>query len=183
MFIAFLQNHLLYCLLAVCVTLTVSCCVCIYFLIKKKSADKNANNLKLLLHHLPFPWCCWYEDEDKVMVSKNFLNLFGINSGNVTALQDINRLFGPSPSSQFQRALSHICNYGGDFSLNLTLEHHQERELVITGSTVDIAQYNKQLFKNALPAKKLIILCVQDISATSSDIKKQHLQLTKAEEE
>lgn len=183
MFIAFLQNHLLHSLLTVCFAFTVSCCLCIYLLIKKKLADKNANNLKLLLHHLPFPWCCWYADEDKVMVSKNFLNLFGINGGNVIDLQDINRLFGSSISSQFQRALNHICNYGGDFSLNLTLEHHQERELVITGSVVEIQQQTKYLFKKELPTKKLIILCTQDISATSSDIKKQHLQLTKAEEE
>jgi signal transduction histidine kinase/PAS domain-containing protein len=183
MFTTTIHNHSLCILFAACLTVVIGSIICARMVIKKKSAEANAKNLSILIHHLPSAWCCWYAGEEKVMASEKFLQLLGISGGHIMDLQDTYRLFGQSSLSQFQRALNHLYAYGGEFSLQLTLEHHQEREFVVNGSAIDIEQQKNSFRKNKSFSKKLIILGIQDITSTSSDLKKQQRKLSEIEHE
>lgn len=178
-----LHDHYLCILFAICLTVAIVGAVYVYTIIQKNSAETNANNLKILIHNLPFSWCCWYAGEEKVMASIKFFKLIGLSGSHIIDLQDIYRLFGQSSLSQFQRALNHLYAYGGEFSLQLNIENYQEQEFIVNGSSINIAQHKNYLRKKKLSEKQLIILSIQDITSASSDLKKQQRKLSEIEEE
>lgn len=152
-------------------------------LFQKRTIEANLSAQRILLHHLPFSWVCWYVGEDQVIASMNFLKLLGIDDHHTFGLPDVFRLFGQSSLSQFQRALQHLYAYGGEFSLQLTIEHPLERELVVNGTMIGFEHYEHIFSKNADSNKRLIILSLQDITATSSDLRRQQRQFIEFEHE
>jgi signal transduction histidine kinase len=152
-------------------------------LFQKKAAEANLSAHRILIHHLPFSWVCWYVGEDQVIASQSFLKLLGIDDQRTFGLPDVFRLFGQSSLSQFQRALQHLYAYGGEFSLQLTIEHPLERELVVNGSMIGFEHYEHIFSKGADTNKRLIILSLQDVTATSSDLRRQQRQFIEFEHE
>lgn len=183
MFTELLHDHSMCILFAICLIAGIVGVVYIRMVIKKNLAEANSNNLKILINNLPFSWCCWHTGEEKVMASEKFFKLTGLGKSHFIDLQDIYRLFGQSSLSQFQRALNHLCNYGGEFVLQLTLEHHQEQEFIVNGSAINITQHKNFFKRTKLSEKQLIILSIQDITSTSSDLKKQQQKLAAIEQE
>ena len=118
-------------------------------LFQKQTAEAKLGAYRILIHHLPFSWCSWYVGEDRVITSQNFLKLLGIDEQRSFGQQDLFRLFGQSSLSQFQRALQHLYAYGGEFSLQLTIEHPHERELVVNGSLIEFEHY-QHIFHQSL---------------------------------
>lgn len=152
-------------------------------LFQKKTIETNLSAHRILLHHLPLSWVGWYVGEDQVIASMNFLKLLGIDDHRTFGLPDVFRLFGQSSLSQFQRALQHLYAYGGEFSLQLTIEHPLERELVVNGSMISFEHYEHIFPGKPDSNKRLIILSLQDVTATSSDLRRQQRQFIEFEHE
>lgn len=152
-------------------------------LFQKQTAEAKLGAYRILIHHLPFSWCSWYVGEDRVITSQNFLKLLGIDEQRSFGQQDLFRLFGQSSLSQFQRALQHLYAYGGEFSLQLTIEHPHERELVVNGSLIEFEHYQHIFPSKLSPAKQMIILSLQDVTASSSDLRRQQRQFIEFEQE
>ncbi len=150
---------------------------------QKQIIEEKLAAYRILIHHLPFSWCSWYVGEDRVITSQNFLQLLGIDDHQSFGLQDIFRLFGQSSLSQFQRALQHLYAYGGEFSLQLTIEHPHERELIVNGTLIGFEHYQHVLPIKHHSIKQMIILSLQDVTATSSDLRRQQKQFTEFEQE
>ena len=152
-------------------------------LFQKQTAEAKLGAYRILIHHLPFSWCSWYVGEDRVITSQNFLKLLGIDEQRSFGQQDLFRLFGQSSLSQFQRALQHLYAYGGEFSLQLTIEHPHERELVVNGSLIEFEHYQHIFPSKLSPVKQMIILSLQDVTASSSDLRRQQRQFIEFEQE
>lgn len=152
-------------------------------LLQKQITDENLFAYRILVHNLPFSWCCWSAGEDNVITSQSFLKLLGIDDQKSFNLQDIFRLFGQSSLSQFQRALQHLYAYGGEFSLQLTIDHPHERELIVNGSLIEFEKYQKSLMHQNIGKKQIIILSLQDITSTSNDLRRQERQFVEFEQE
>lgn len=149
----------------------------------KQKAEEKLAAYRILIHHLPFAWCSWYAEEDQVTTSQNFLQLLGIDNQQPFNLQDIFRLFGQSSLSQFQRALQHLYAYGGEFSLQLTIDHPIEKELIVNGMLIGFEHYQHILPVKDHVTKQMIILSLQDITVTSNDLRRQQKQFTEFEQE
>lgn len=149
----------------------------------KQSIEVKLVTHRILIHHLPFAWCGWYVGEDQVIASQNFLQLLGIDGQQAFGLQNIFRLFGQSSLSQFQRALQHLYAYGGEFSLQLTIEQPVEKELIINGMLIDFDHYQHVLPIKNQAIKQMIILSLQDITITSNDLRGQQKQFSEFEQE
>ena len=152
-------------------------------LFQKQIIDENLIAYRILVHHLPFSWCCWSIGEDNVTTSKNFLKLLGIDDYHSFNLQEIFRLFGQSSLSQFQRALQHLYAYGGEFSLQLTIDHPHERELIVNGSLIEFEKYQKIFSQKHQNNKQIIILSLQDVTSTSNELRSQQRQFIEFEQE
>jgi len=144
----------------------------------KQKAEEKLAAYRILIHHLPFAWCSWYAEEDQVTTSQNFLQLLGIDNQQPFNLQDIFRLFGQSSLSQFQRALQHLYAYGGEFSLQLTIDHPIEKELIVNGMLIGFEHYQHILPVKDHVTKQMIILSLQDITVASNDLRRQQKQFT-----
>lgn len=152
-------------------------------LFQKQAIEAKLAAHRILIHHLPFSWCSWYVGEDNVITSQHFLQLLGIGSSQSFGLQDIFRLFGQSSLSQFQRALQHLYAYGGEFSLQITIEHPHERELIVSGSLIGFEHYKHVLPIKNTAIKQMILLSLQDVTAVSNDLRRQHKQFLEFEQE
>jgi len=150
---------------------------------QKQIAEAKLCAHRILVHHLPFSWCSWYVGEDLVITSQNFLKLLGIDDHRSFGLQDVFRLFGQSSLSQFQRALQHLYAYGGEFSLQLTIEHPHERELIMNGTLIGFEHYQHIFPTKPNSTKQMIILSLQDVTATSGDLRRQQRQFIEFEQE
>lgn len=151
--------------------------------LQKQIIDESLVAYRILVHNLPFSWCCWSVGEDNVTTSKNFLKLLGINDHQSFNLQEIFRLFGQSSLSQFQRALQHLYAYGGEFSLQLTIDQPHERELIVNGYLIEFEKYQKVLSPKNIGNKQIIILSLQDVTSTSNDLRRQQRQFIEFEQE
>lgn len=152
-------------------------------LLQKQITDENLLSYRILVHNLPFSWCCWSVGEDNVITSQGFLKLLGVDDQKSFNLQEIFRLFGQSSLSQFQRALQHLYAYGGEFSLQLTIDYPHERELIVNGALIDFEQYPKTFSRQNIRKKQIIILSLQDITSTSNDLRRQERQFSEFEQE
>lgn len=151
--------------------------------LQKQIIDESLVAYRILVHNLPSSWCCWSVGEDNVTTSKNFLKLLGINDQQSFNLQEIFRLFGQSSLSQFQRALQHLYAYGGEFSLQLTIDQPHERELIVNGYLIEFEKYQKVLSPKNIGNKQIIILSFQDVTSTSNDLRRQQRQFIEFEQE
>lgn len=154
-----------------------------HFHFQKQTIEEKLAAYRILLHHLPFSWCSWYVDEDQLIISQNFLQLLGIDNAHSFGLKDIFRLFGQSSLSQFQRALQHLYAYGGEFSLQLTIEYPIEKELIVNGILIGLEHYQHALPGKYDTPKQMIVLSIQDITTSSNDLRRQQKQFIEFEQE
>ena len=150
---------------------------------QKQTLQADLATYRVLVQHLPFSWCCWYVGEDYVTTSRDFLKLLGIDDYRSFKLQDVFRLFGQSSLSQFQRALQHLYAYGGEFSLQLTIDHPHERELIVNGTMISFENYKHILQQKNHATKQMVILSLQDVTTSSSDLRRQQRQFIEFEQE
>ena len=79
--------------------------------------------------------------------------------------------------------MQHIYAYGGEFSLQLTIDQPHERELIVNGSLIEFDKYQKTLSHQNIQKKQIVILSLQDITSTSSDLRRQQRQFIEFEQE
>jgi signal transduction histidine kinase len=117
-----------------------------------------------LLYHLPYNWCYWYLGENFVECSPNLCKLLGFEVNTQIYLKDLLKILGDSPFSPFQKALSHLSEFGGEFQLDLSLP---ERHLVldIQGRCLNLESFKTDHSPLVFNKKhQLIVLSFSDIS-------------------
>ncbi|MEI6188373.1 MAG: PAS-domain containing protein, partial [Alphaproteobacteria bacterium] len=73
--------------------------------------------------------------------------------------------------------------YGGEFSLQLTIDQPHERELIVNGYLIEFEKYQKVLSPKNIGNKQIIILSLQDVTSTSNDLRRQQRQFIEFEQE
>ncbi len=153
----------------------------------------HQQNLELLLSQnileaLPQSWCCWVNGQTYIRTSKQFKNLFRVDAHYQLSVSDLGTILGESTQSSFQRALQHITNFGGDFTLELSVfDNAQHIEIYgccinyTAPSTPDL--YDENVHNNAVGHKQLVVLSFTDINQRLMEqVKLRTLQQTKNQE-
>lgn len=135
-----------------------------------KAEQKKTHNI---LYQLPCNWCYWLVSDNLVRCSLDFYKLLGFEVNGQVYVKDLLKIFGDSPFSPFQKALSHLTAFGGEFQLNLSVPD-ASLFLEIQGRCLSTEPFKESIFANISHKKsQLIILTLSDI--TEKVREKDHL--------
>ncbi|RZI46126.1 PAS domain-containing sensor histidine kinase [Candidatus Finniella inopinata] len=129
----------------------------------QKSLNDDLNIRHFVQSHLQEAWCYWSPGADFMNCSENLHDLLNIEDGVPLALKDFLKIFGNSPFSPFSQALDHLCKFGGQFHLHVSVLN-DTRCLEIRGN----------LFSSFPTQPKAILLSFKDVTAEAAQ--KRHDQ-------
>lgn len=160
----------------------------LYKTLIKNQFEKN-NLLKKLIYcqtilkGFPDSWCCWSEGDIYVNISPSFRSLFKLDANQNLRVQDFISLLGDSSTSPFQRSLTHIKDFGGSFTLELSI-FDNTKHIRIDGcqTTYDSFIDNTQKSTSNIP-KIMFIMNIKDISQECNKSQKLLLKQNKLEEQ
>jgi signal transduction histidine kinase len=138
-------------------------------------------NKDTLLDNLTFAWCCWYEGDSFVTCSPFFRKLLRFDCEQPLQLTDLFKILGESNFSPFQRALSHLTDFGGEFSLQVPIfddSIHMEIRGRCIGSSSQTPGYTKSIASQ----RQMIVLCLTDVTQAAQE-KTQYQTLHKEKNE
>lgn len=120
---------------------------------QKKILSQQLLHCQAILKTLPNAWCCWNDGDHYIKQSPAFRKLFHLDSEHSLRVIDFISLLGESSQSPFQRALRHLLNFGGSFTLELEL-FDGKKHIQIDGYSIDLDPINQTM----------IVLSIQDIT-------------------
>lgn len=146
----------------------------IYYKREKQEKHKHYEKFfysQTILKSLPFAWCCWKKGDAHIQLSPAFRSLFHLDSTHSIRAQEFFGLIGENNVPAFQRALTHLEDYGGAFTLELSLSNHSKHlrlEGIIAHHQPPSEESSPLSFISSkeIPAapSSLIIICVQEIT-------------------
>ncbi|MCX7338291.1 MAG: ATP-binding protein [Alphaproteobacteria bacterium] len=139
---------------------------------------------KAILESFPLPWCAWHDGDTLVHCSPAFYRLLCLDPEYPVHVTNIQKIFGDSPFSPFQQAISHLQNFGGDFTVQISIPaqslqdytaHHDPHIHLELKGRIALSLHDEE----KLPEQRLIILTLADITQTL--IEKIHSQTIQKE--
>ncbi len=125
---------------------------------------------QIVLKSLSDPWCSWVVGENNISMSPAFKKLFRIDPHHPLRLKDFISILGDSNRSPFQRALKHILEYEGTFSLDVNVFDGMQL-LKIDGCCVQhTIFYPVDSQEHETSSKKIIVLTIKDITNSISKV-------------
>ncbi len=132
--------------------------------VSKKILQADRGIHRYVLTHLSADWCYWYMDGNFVECSTNLKRLLGLEVDCPLTVNELFKVLGDSPFSSFQKALSHIIDFGGEFHLNLPL-FKQTLYLDIEGRVLAPPPPNDSTLPSLFEERQnLILLSFKDVT-------------------
>ncbi len=132
-----------------------------------------------LFDHMNCAWCYWFEGDTFIQSSQKFRELFQFDANTSVHVNDVMSLFGESPFESFQRALSHLVDYGGEFTLQNTLKD-SSIVLEIHGQCLKAPKQNTSIddetFDQLLYQRRIVMLIFNDVTLSSQERLAQQTQ-------
>jgi PAS domain S-box-containing protein len=149
----------------------------------------RAVNRKLQLEHsmasflyanMSCCWCYWYEGDSFVQSSQKFKELFQLDPMASVHVHDVLGLFGESPFESFQRALNHLIDYGGEFTLQSMLKN-ATTVIEIHGQCLRVpsdgyAFEDDPSLDQGSPHRRIIVLIFNDVTMSAQEKLAQQTQ-------
>lgn len=136
-----IQSSFLFIFLIVALLSLLALSVGLYILFtKEKELNRQMMNH---IHHVQLvtksfygPWCYWDVGDLYITTSQSFKKLFRFDVLAHVKLSDFMSLMGESAHSPFQRAMQHIKEYGGSFSLELGI-FENSKQIEVHGLAIE----------------------------------------------
>ncbi len=138
-------------------------------------------NQNTLLDNLTFAWCYWYEGDSFVVCSSFFRNLLKFDQEQLIQLTDLFKILGETNFSPFQRALNHLNDFGGEFSLQIPI-FSDSLYLEIRGRCISNSSQTPGYINSIASQRQMVVLCLTDITQAAQE-KNQYQKLHKEKNE
>jgi signal transduction histidine kinase len=125
-------------------------------------------------------WCYWHEGDSFVQSSRKFQELFQLAPQSSIHTHDILGLFGESPFESFQRALNHLIDYGGEFTLQSMMKD-SSKVIEIHGQCLKTPEKegggcDSPSLQQLLCQRRMIILIFNDVTMSAQERINQQTQ-------
>jgi len=150
--------------------------------VKSQILAAETHTQNIFLSNLVSAWCYWYEGDNFLTCSPYFRETLRFDPEQPLQMSDLSRVFGESSFSPFHKALNHLSDFGGDFSLQLSL-FNDTAHLVVKGRSITCPPTHSKYAHSISSPRQMIILCLTDITQTAQEKNQYHaLHKEKSEE-
>lgn len=118
---------------------------------------------QILLNNLATAWCYWYEGDSFLTCSASLREILHFEPDQPLRLIDLLKVLGESSFSPFQRALHHLSDFGGDFTLMLPI-FEGVNFLEVKGRSVAYQPSSLRYRQSVASHRQMIILSFTDVT-------------------
>ncbi len=125
-------------------------------------------NQTTLLGNLSFAWCYWFEGESFVTCSSFLRKLLKFDEEQLIQLNDLFKILGESNFSPFQRALNHLTDFNGEFTLQVPA-FDDSLHLEIRGRCIANPTRTSGYINSIASQRQMILLCLADVTQAAQE--------------
>lgn len=130
------------------------------------AVENDAQNI--LLNNLSNAWCYWYEGDSFLTCSMSLREMLHFDLDQPLQTSDLHKVLGESSFSPFQRALTHLSDFGGDFTLQLPI-FEGTQFLELKGRSVACKPSSLRYSQSISTPRQMIIVCFSDATETAHE--------------
>ncbi|NBT85547.1 MAG: PAS domain-containing protein [Alphaproteobacteria bacterium] len=131
----------------------------LYIKLQVLTVENYAQNI--LLNNLANAWCYWYEGDSFLTCSVSLREILRFDLDQPLQTSDLCKILGESSFSPFQRALTHLSDFGGDFILQLPI-FEETQFLEVKGRSVSCDSLPLRYSQSISKSRQMVILCFTD---------------------